>query len=151
MEKRMNKQLSKKWANFHVVVIGIFYLISGTWQFLLGATGEEGVIVKASIASEMYASYLIIFGPITIVVGILLLFKLNFARLSVIVLAWWNIFISPLLWISWHIYTNNLSPDSLLRWITYTIGLFLMLTALRIYIICMLNISRAGYIFLKER
>jgi len=147
----MTKQLSKNWANFHVVIIGIFHLISGLWQFLLGATGEEGVIVKASIASEIYASYLIFFGPITIVVGILLFFRLNFARLSAIFLAWWNLFSGPLLWISWHIYTNNLSAGSLLKWAAYIIGLFLILTSIRIYIIRMLNISRAGYVFLKEK
>ena len=96
----MTKQLSRNWAIFHVAVIGIFHLISGFWQFLLGAASEEGVVVKASIVSEMYASYLIIFGPITIVIGILLLFRLNFARLSTIALAWWNLFIGPLAWIS---------------------------------------------------
>ena len=147
MEKRMTKQLTRNWANFHVVVIGIFYLISGTWQFLLGVSGEEGVSFKASVFSEIYATHVIIFAPVTIVVGILLLFKLNVARLSAIALAWWNLFFGPFVLIYWNISTNNLFINS-----AYLFEFVLLLTiiVIRIYIISMLNISRAGYIFLKK-
>jgi len=147
MEKKMTKQLTRKWANFHVVVIGIFHLISGTWQFLLGTSGKEGISFEAGVFLEIYATHVIIFAPITIVVSILLLLKLNFARLSAIALAWWNLFFGPFVLIYWGISTNNLctSSGNLFEFI-----LLVTIILIRIYIIRMLNISRAGYVFLDK-
>jgi len=150
----MTKQLSRNWANFHVVIIGIFYLVSGVWEICLVAT--QGQYFSGShLLLNIFRQYLGILAGITIILGIFLLCKLNFARVLVIGLAWWNLFTAPLFDIWWSIYSISIKKFLITDswsglWMDTAIVVMIM-TLIRIYIIRMLNISRAGYVFLKER
>ena len=150
----MTKQLSKNWANFHVVVIGIFHLISGLWELGAGVTTMESTPSGIHFLLDAYRNYLVILGGITFLIGIFLLLRFNFARVLAIVLAWWNLFTAPLSDIWWFVYSTSIKKflvaNPSISVYLYTIILILILTFIRIYIIRMLNISRAGRVFLKE-
>jgi len=150
----MTKQLSKNRAIFHITVIGIFHLISGLWEGILAVTQGQYFPGSHSLLN-IYRQYLGMLALLTIILGILLLFKVNFARVLAISLAWWNLFTAPVFLIWWNIYAivikkflvANLSVS------TYLFGfvVMVMIALTRIYIIRMLNVSRAGYIFLNKK
>lgn len=151
----MDTRLSEKWAKINVVVIGIFYLISGIWEYFVGVTQAEGLSADVYFLLGAYRDYLMMFGRITILIGILLLFRINFARLSAIILAWWNLFTAPLFDIWWVVYAVFIK-----KFLAYTpsfsanafdIMVILGMTGMRIYIIYMLRISKSGYIFLRKK
>lgn len=148
----MSKQLSEKWAKRHIMTIGMFYVFSGIWLYLIGGSGETGVSFGDSVLSEIYSTYAVIIGPITVLTGILLMVELKLSRLVAIALAWWNLFIGPFVLIFWNMYTistGKLSSSTSL-WVTVAI-IILIMTAIRLFIIYMLRPSKAGYLFLKEK
>lgn len=150
----MAQQLSRNQANFHVVAIAIFYLISGVWELLIGATAMESTPSGIYFLLDAYRSYLAMLSAVTFFIGLLLLLRFNFARVLAIVLAWWNLFTIPIINIWWHVYSesirNIIVKNLSMPEYFYIIILTLLILSLRIYIIHMLNISRAGYVFLKK-
>ena len=155
----MNRKLTENWAKLHVAIIGIFYIISGLWELFMAAT--KGKITGSPdlyFLLSVYCTYLEKLGQTTILVGIGiligLLFRINFVRLLAIVLAWWNLFTAPLLDIWWCIYVimikKFLLPHS---WIELGIkaAILILITFIRLYIINMLKISKAGYVFLRKK
>lgn len=154
MEKKMTKQLTRKWAIFHVVVIGIFHLISGVWELLIGATTMEYIPSGIHFLLDTYRSYLAMLSIVTFLIGILLLLRFNFARVLAIILAWWNLFTIPIINIWWQVYSTSvkklLVTDSWFNLWAYTGIIMLIILSIRVYIIRMLNISRAGYVFLDK-
>ncbi len=151
----MNRRLSEKWAGINVNAIGIFYILSGIWEYLLGLTQLESTPSGVYFLLDIYRSYLSILGIITILVGFVFLFRINFARLLVLLLAWWSLFTSPLLGIWFEIYTSLIikqgAIESFWGFIVSEILIILLLSLARIYIIYMLRVPKAGYIFLKEK
>jgi hypothetical protein len=150
----MSAQLSEKWAKVNVVIIAAFYLISGAWEYLVGLTQAEGLDRADYFLLGTYRDYLMILGRITIIIGIVLLFRINFARIAAIILAWWNLFTGPLLYIWWLIYAVYIKKflaitPSFFAY-TFEITVLLAMTVIRIYIIYMLRISKSGYIFLGK-
>jgi len=137
---------------FHVVMIGIFYLISGVWEVCLGAVQGQ-YFSGYNPLLNFYRGYLGMLGMITIIIGILLFFRVNFARIIAIILAWSNLFIAPAFWFIWHICIEKMPSDSVSfpQWLIYSIVLISILSLIRIYIIRILSISRAGYIFIKKK
>jgi len=107
---------------------------------------------------DVYRNYAINLGRITILVGmsicISILFRLKFIRLLTLILAWWNLFTAPLIQIWWNIYAISvkefLVTDSWINLWIYSTILILIMTVIRIYIIYILRISKAGYIFFKK-
>ena len=154
MEKKITKQLSKKLAIFHVAVIAIFHLISGVWELLVGATAMESTPSGIHFLLDIYRSYLGTLSIVTFFIGILFLLRFNFARILAIILAWWNLFTAPFFAIWWYIYSEsirNITVENLsISEYLYAIFLISIISATRIYIIRMLNISRAGYVFLGK-
>lgn len=148
----MNNGLSEKWAKINVNLIAIFYLISGYFEFLLMMRGET----KSYFLLNIYHSYVGIIGAVTFIIGITLFFKNRTSRLAALAIAYWNIFTAPLLeiwWITYKIYIKGWSSrplSPLLMWLETGI-LILIITFIRIYIIYMLRISKAGWIFLKDK
>jgi hypothetical protein len=151
----MNEQLSKRWAKINVAIIAVFYLISGVWEILVGETQGTGFSGGPYYLVEVHKDYLIILGRITFFVGIGLLFRINLIRLAALILAWWNLFTAPLVDIWWDIYAGHikkfLTLDSSFTSIIYVLELILVMTAIRLYIIYMLRIPKAGYIFLRKK
>lgn len=150
MEIVMNESKAK----LHIKIIGIYYIISGIWEYLSGLMQAESIPPRIYFILDIYRNYLTYLGLITILMGIIILFKVNFARLAVICLAWWNLFTSPLLDIWWVIYAVDIKKflvrDHSISSFLYSFFLTIILVAIRIYIIYILRISKAGYIFLKE-
>ena len=149
----MTKQLTKNRAIFHIAVIGIFHLISGYWEGCLAAT-EGQYFSGFHLLLNIYRQYLGILAGITLIIGIFLLCKFNFGRVLAIILAWWNLFTAPLFDIWWAIYTISIKKFLITDswsglWMDTAIVVIIM-TLIRIYIIRMLNISRAGYVFLNK-
>jgi len=132
---------------FHVVMIGIFHLISGSFEIWCSAIDQYGI--KYPLLN-MYNNYSIVIGLITIIIAFFLFLKTNLARILAIFLAWWNLFSAPALWIVWHIYVDKISIESFSEWLIYTTVLILLMTLIRIYIIRILSISRAGCLFIKK-
>ncbi len=151
----MQSQLSEKKAKLYVIIIAVFHLVSGVWEFLMGLTQGESISLETYFFLDIYRSYLGIIGLITILLGILLFFRLNMIRLIVIALAWWNLFMSPLLMIWWDIYAilikGFLVTDSWFGLWIETLVITVVLTIVRLYIINMLKLSKAGYIFLRKK
>lgn len=149
-EKIMNKQLSEKLANIHVRIIGIFYLISGVWEYLHIMEAESLV----SHLINIYHVYVAWLGFATVLIGIGILYKINLARRLALILAWWNLFTSPILDIWLYIYTVVIKKifvsRSICFVIIYTIILITLLSSVRVYIIYMLRIPKAGYLFSKN-
>ncbi|MBL7084961.1 MAG: hypothetical protein ISS43_02495 [Candidatus Omnitrophica bacterium] len=150
----MNAQLSEQKAKFHAVIIGIFYLISGIWEFMMGITELESTPSGVYFLLDIYRDYLITLGVITILVGAVLLFRINIGRLAALVLAWWNLFTGILIGIWFEIYTllviKTGTVPSLLGYILYEVLLIFACIMIRLYIINMLKISKAGYVFLRK-
>lgn len=151
----MYTQLSEKKAKLHIILIGIFYVISGIFELGVGVTQAEGVSSGVFFLLDMYCNYLAILGGGTFLVGILILFRINFVRLIVIALAWWNLFTAPIIYIWWNIYSILIKKFSVvnptLPVFIYTITIILIYTLIRIYIIRTLSIKKAGYLFLKKK
>jgi len=151
----MDTQLSERWAKFNIVIVAIFYLISGAWEFFMGITQGEGLDKGIYFLLGVYRDYLIFLGWITMLTGILLLFRINLARLAAIILSRWNLFTAPLFYIWWVIYTvyikKFLTIDLSFFSNSYTIIVMLAMTAMRLYIIYMLKIPKAGYICLRKK
>ena len=81
--------------------------------------------------------------------------QLNIFRLTVIILAWWNLFTAPITHLWFEIYTMLVVEKGVIKillWsILYDTLLILVYTLIRIYIIRILSIKRAGYLFLKKK
>lgn len=162
-EKKKSAELSVKWARINVVVIAMFYVVSGIWEYFLGLTQIEWMPRGIYFLLDVYRSYVVNLGRVTILIGILLcigiLFRFKFIRLLALILAWWNLFTVPLIAIWWPIYAvlikkffitdSGINPALYSPF--YSAILILILTFVRIYIISMLKISKAGHIFYKER
>ena len=150
----MTKQLSKNRATFRVVIIGIFHLISGVWALLVGATALESMPSGIHFLLDAYRDYMFKLSMATFIIGILLLLLFNFARVLAIILAWWNLFAAPAFLIWWNIYVivikKFLITDSWFNLWQSVIIVTIIMTLIRIYIIRMLNVSKAGYVFLKK-
>jgi len=58
----MNTQLSEKKAKLHIVIIGIFYIISGIFELGVGATQAEGISYRVYFLLDTYRSYLAMLG-----------------------------------------------------------------------------------------
>lgn len=148
-------RLSEKWSEINVDIIGGLYIIFGIWEFLLGLGQLENITHGTYFLLDVYRNYLLLLGLTTFLVGITLLFKLNIARLFAIVLAWWNLFTSPLIHIWFEIYTTTYIRKSIIESLPkYIIGEIFVITfamIIRLYIIYILRISKAGYIFLKKK
>lgn len=150
----MSTQLSEKKVKRHVIIIAIFYIISGFWEGSLAsvqgqyATGFNPLLY-------IYKEYLWWLGCISILVGFSLLFKINLGRLIAIALAWWNLFTAPLLDVWFSIYSISIKKfTTVTSWFSLwgdLLILFVIMTLIRIYIIRTLSIKRAGYIFLKKK
>ncbi len=150
----MDKRLSDKWAKINVIAIGIFYIVSGIWEYLVGLTQEESISSGVYFLLDIYRNYAINLGLITILIGICLLFRAKLIRLAAIILAWWNLFTVPIIGIWWPIYAISIKKFSITNswfalWI-YSIILIFIMTAVRLYIIYVLSMPRAGSIFLKK-
>lgn len=157
--RKKDAGLSVKWARINVILIGMFYLISGIWEYFLGLTQMKWMPPGIYFLLDVYRSYTVNLGRVTILVGILLgigiLYRIKFIRLLALSLAWWNLFTAPLIHIGWNIYAifikGFLVTDFWFNLSSFYLAvLILLLTFIRIYIISMLRISKAGYIFLKE-
>jgi len=138
---------------FHVVMIGIFHLISGFFEIGLAATQGQ-YFSGFHLLLNIYRQYLEILGWVTIIIGILLFCRINLARVVAIVLAWWNLFTAPIIDIWWYMYVVIIKKF-LVGSSSFPIHLsdftsILIMTLIRIYIIRILSISRAGYIFIKR-
>ena len=152
----MTKQLSRSWAVFYIIMIGVFHLVSGFWELLIGVATMESTSSGIYFLLDVYRDYSIMLSGVTFLIGIGLLLRLNFARILAIVLAWWNLFTAPIIDIWWSIYSISIKKFLVVTsswsnlWLG-TVAVILVISLVRIYIIRMLNISRAGYVFLKER
>lgn len=154
----MSGRLTEKWAKVNVKAIGIFCILSGIWEYLLGLAQLESISSGVYFLLDIYRSYLSILGIITILVGSIFLFRINFARLLVLLLAWWNLFTAPLIGIWFEIYTSSVikreaieSSGEFWQFIISEILIILSIVLIRIYIIYILRVSKAGYIFLREK
>lgn len=148
----MHKQLSEKWARINVNMIAIFYLISGFFEYLLVMRGES----ESYFLLAIYHNYVAWLGFFTFIVGISLFFKTDISRRLALILAWWNLFTAPLLeiwWILYKVYIKKWSalPDSLLFMCGGVVIIIAIITIIRLYIIYMLRIDKAGYIFFKKK
>ena len=103
----MSTQLSEKKAKLHIILIGIFYVISGIFELGVGATQAEGISYRVYFLLDIYRSYLAILGGGTFLIGILILFRINFVRLITIALAWWNLFTAPAIYMVEYIFNIN--------------------------------------------
>lgn len=148
-------RLSEKRAVVNVNAIGIFYIISGIWEYLIGLTQAESIGPNIYFLLDVYRNYAMIIGGVTILIGLGLLFKINLARLLAIILAWLNLLTSPLIGIWWNIYAIVIkkfsATDSWLSLWLYSFILILIMSAIRLYIIYILRVSKVGYIFLKKK
>jgi len=152
----MNTKLSGKWAKINIVIIGIFYIISGIWEHLVGLTQGENYAGGEYFLLDIYRTYTVNLGNITVLIGIgLLVSRLKFIRLLALTLAWWNLFTVPLITIWWDVYAilikKFLITDSWSTLLFHSAILIFILTFIRSYIIYMLQPRKAGYIFLKEQ
>lgn len=162
-EKKINAGLSVKWARINIIIIAVFYLISGIWEYSLCLTQMGWMPRGFYFLLDVYRSYAVTLGCLTILAGMLLyigvLFRFNFVRLLALILAWWNLLTVPLIHIWWNVYAISIKKffitDSWLKLPLYSpfhsAILIVILTFMRIYVISMLEISKAGYIFLKEK
>jgi len=135
-------------------MIGIFYLISGVWEVCLGAVQGQ-YFSGYNPLLNFYRGYLNILGLITLIVGILLFCRINFVRIIAIILAWLNLFTVPIIYVWWYLYVIIIKKflvanTSFLSYFS-DFSLMLILSLIRIYIIRILSISRAGYIFIKRK
>lgn len=155
----MNTRLSSKWAKINIFFIGIFYLMSGIWECLIGLTQMESTPTGIYFLLDLYRGYTTIIGHITILTGLGLLlgifFRINLVRVLAIILASWNLFTSPLIEIWWNLYSilikKFLVTDSWLSLWGHSFILILIYSSVRFYIIYILRVYKAGYIFLKEK
>jgi hypothetical protein len=135
-----NKLLRKK-EKIYVFMVGIFYLISGIWEYLLGLTQLESTPPGVYFLLDLYRKYAVNLGLITIFAGIafLLLFRFHIFRLIVLILTWWNLFTTPLIVVWWNIYAISIKRllitySWFALWV-YSIIIISVLTFIRIYII----------------
>jgi len=153
----MTTQLSEKWAKINVVVIGMFYLISGMGEYLMSEILGEGLggRAKGLFFLGPYQNYLTILGVVTFFLGVGLLFRINLARILALILAWWNLFTSPLFHIWWSIYTGFIKKvsnvDLSISGVVFTLILLSVMTIIRFYIIYVLKTSKAGYVFFRDK
>ena len=155
----MNKLISEKRADMHINFVGIFCVASGMWELFLGLFAYESVTplyVSGRDPLHIYNTYILILGLISIVIGMGIFSRFNFSRKAAIVLAVWNIFSNPVISIFMDFYLVFIRKISeiTMPFPQYVFVLFLNMFLLiipRIYIIYILRISKAGYIFLKKK
>jgi len=154
----MDMRLPEKIAKIHVIAVCIFYLVSGIWEYLVGLTQAEDISSGSYFLLDAYRNYATCLGKITILFGIFMflgmLFKLNIFRWLALSLAWWNLFTSPLIGLWWNVYSILVKKIEIVTLsfgsIFYSIVLIIVLVSVRLYIIYILRVSKAGYIFLKK-
>jgi hypothetical protein len=146
----MDNRIPERRANLHINIIIAINLLSSIWQFLFAMQGA-GCATPACSVRYQFTSYL---GTVTFLVAVCLFTKINFFRLCAIGIAWCNLVASPLVEILENIYlyrlgkTNYIYPKKSL--IIIELCLVVVMIAVRVYIIYMLSVSKAGYIFTKE-
>lgn len=155
----MNTQLSKKQAKIRIGVIALFYLMSGIFEYFGGLTAGDMILPKNCFLLDAYFNYSVKLGLITIFVGIglllSLLFRIRIIRWLALILAWWNLFTGPAIYIWWDIYSIwikgflSLTP-SIWAWI-FSIAQLCVIAVIRIYIIRTLSVDRAGHIFIRNK
>lgn len=137
------------------VAIGIFYLISGIWEYLVGLTQEESISSGVYYLLDVYRNYAEHLGIITILVGIAFLIMPKFTRWLVLILAWWNLFTAPIIDVWWSIYSISIKKISVTNsWLglwLYTFALISLLSLIRIYIIYKLRVPKKGQSLLRKR
>jgi len=146
----MVNKLSEKWARININSIGVFYIVSGIWEILLIMEGDR--LAKYYLVG-IRSGYLSLLGLLTIIIGIGLLFRGNTFRLLALVLAYWNLFTVPIIDIWWLVYRVYVKKTSVIYssynlWF-WSIGILAVVTLVRLYVIYMISVSKAGYIFLK--
>jgi len=139
----MTEKMSFKKATVYVGLIGAFYIISGVWEILVGLTQAESIFYGRYYLLDVYRAFAMSLGLITICVGIGFLFKKSLFRLPVLILAWANLFIAPIVEIWWPVYAILLkkfsSTSSWLGLCLQSITIIGILTIIRLYIIKKLN------------
>ena len=147
----MENKLSIRSARIHIITIGIIYLISGLWECLLIMEHESNTFSALIVRRQ----YLTLLGLVTIVIGVGLITKKNVFRIFAIILAWWNLFTMPIIDFLWSIYTILVikisNVNSWLSFWVWTAAIWIIIIGVHIYIIYMLRISKAGFIFLKDK
>jgi len=154
----MSNQISGKSADLQVNIIGIFYLFSALHEIFFGLFAYESVTSPGFSMDPIrnYNHYLLILGIISFAVSIGIFCRSNFARKGAIALTWWDLFTAPAIDIYMDYYTRVVRKLEVLyvstgMYYLYTALLFLIMSAIRIYIINTLNTSRAGYVFLEKK
>ena len=155
----MPNQISGKSANLQVNIIGVFYLLSALHEIFFGLFAFESVTplyVSGRDPLNNYNRYMLILGIISFAVSIGIFCRANFARKGAIALTWWDLFTAPALYLYMDYYARVVRKLEVLyvstgMYYLYTALLFLIMSAIRIYIINTLNTSRAGYVFLEKK
>lgn len=133
-------------------IIGGFYLLSGFWEILLAET--EHLYTKGFYFLDLYRNYAYYLGWSTFFTGILILCKFNIGRLLALGLAFWNIGLTLIIQLAFNIYAASVIKSNPVESYIYTsvanIIIWTITSYIRLYIISMLRVSKAGYIFLKK-
>jgi len=154
------KRLSKFWAIVNNLIVSLFFLASGLFEFTTSLFSYDRPLEGTLFLRDAYIQYLLFLGGTTFILGILIIigmiFKTNFIRRAVIILSWWNLFSSPLIgfWYS-YIYTTFIKNIYIIEWNFWTfyelLYKIMLITLPRLYIIYMLREDRAGYLFLRNQ
>lgn len=155
----MSGKLTVEKARGKIIAVGIFYIISGVWEYLLGLTQAEAVPSGKYFLLDAYRNYAIYLGLVTILAGISIfigvLFKLRTIRFLVLILAWWNLFTAPIIETWWCIYAVSIKKFLITTsWLDLWVESFvviLMSAGIHLYIINILKVYRAGYLFLRGK
>ena len=147
----MKNVLLERSTKIRIRVIGVFYVITGIWEYFHFLQGDS---INYYLL-DLYRNYVVLLGCFTVITGFGLLFNNNFFRLCAILLAWWNIFTVPILDVWWPVYSILIKKFLVINsWLMlwFWTGVIILATVLiRIYIIYMLRINKAGYILLSHR
>jgi hypothetical protein len=149
----MHSSLVSRLKKVNFLIVATFYIVSGIWEWLLIMEGDR---LGGYFLVIMREHYLLFLGLLSITTGIGLFFRNNLFRVIALVLAYWNIVISPLIeiwWIHYNIhYTKkiSLSALSLLTWLEIAVVITAM-TLVRVYVIYVLKIDSSGGITEKDQ
>jgi len=128
-------------------------LVSGLWEGILGSAQYEFIPSGTYFLLDIYRGYLYYLGLITILIGFLLLFRLNIAKFAALVLAWLNLFTAPLLETWSRIYSTEIKgfllPDPGFMPV-YIVIVLIVVTIIRLQIIHVLKTSLIGTVFFKK-
>jgi len=153
----MNR-LSKFWAIVNILIVSLFYLASGLYEFVVSLFSYDRSSPGVLFLKDVYVQYLLFLGLASILLGILIIIaivlKIDFIRKIALILSWWNLFVSPLVgfWYS-YIYTTLIKNIYTIEWnfwnFSEVLFIVMLLTMSRLYIIYILREDRAGYLFMK--